>query len=116
YIGLLFFLVFGRARLPRSRRIKQREINAYILDTTEGIERVRRDPPWPPWLEPVVQLNRTLGSMPLVGGHVARACRVLHPVARRHDAAVLRRARRRARPRRHGAGAARPPRQRGLPG
>src|SRR6185312_13140194 len=71
YIGLLFFLVFGRARLPRSRRIKQREINAYILDTTEGIERVRTDPPWPSWLEPVVQLNRNLGSMPLVGGNAA---------------------------------------------
>jgi cardiolipin synthase len=71
YIGILFFLVLGRARLPRARRRKQREINAYILETTEGIERVRRDPPWPPWLEPVVQLNRTLGSMPLVGGNVA---------------------------------------------
>jgi cardiolipin synthase len=71
YIGLLVFLVLGRARLPRKRRRKQREINAYILDTTEGIERVRVDPPWPAWLEPVVQLNRTLGSMPLVGGNVA---------------------------------------------
>jgi cardiolipin synthase A/B len=71
YIGLLFFLVLGRARLPRNRRRKQREINAYILETTEGIERVRADPPWPTWLEPVVQLNRNLGSMPLVGGNVA---------------------------------------------
>jgi cardiolipin synthase A/B len=71
YIGLLFFLVFGRARLPRNRRRKQREINSYILETTEGMERVRTDPPWPVWLEPVVQLNRNLGSMPLVGGNVA---------------------------------------------
>jgi cardiolipin synthase A/B len=71
YIGILFFVVLGRARLPRGRRRKQREINAYILDTTEGIERVRREPPWPPWLEPVVELNRNLGSMPLVGGNVA---------------------------------------------
>lgn len=71
YIGLLFFLVFGRARLPRNRRRKQREINEYILETTEGIERVRADPPWPTWLKPVVQLNRNLGSMPLVGGNVA---------------------------------------------
>jgi cardiolipin synthase A/B len=71
YIGLLFFLVFGRARLPRNRRRKQREINSYILETTEGFERVRTDPPWPTWLEPVVQLNRNLGSMPLVGGNVA---------------------------------------------
>jgi cardiolipin synthase len=71
YVGLLLFLVLGRARLPRNRRRKQREINAYILETTEGIEQVHRDPPWPPWLEPVVRLNRNLGSMPLVGGNVA---------------------------------------------
>ncbi len=71
YIGILFFLVLGRARLPRKRRRKQREINEYILDTTEGIDRVRVDPPWPTWLEPVVELNRNLGSMPLVGGNVA---------------------------------------------
>lgn len=71
YVGILAFLVLGRARLPRNRRRKQREINAYILETTEGIERVHTDPPWPTWLEPVVQLNRNLGSMPLVGGNVA---------------------------------------------
>ncbi|HXR43498.1 MAG TPA: cardiolipin synthase [Pseudolysinimonas sp.] len=71
YIGLIFFLIFGRARLPRNRRRKQREINAYILDTTEGIDRVKRDAPWPPWLKPVVELNRRLGSMPLVGGNAA---------------------------------------------
>lgn len=71
YIGLLVFLVLGRARLPRGRRRKQLEINDYILDTTEGFDRVKLDPPWPPWLEPVVELNRNLGSMPLVGGNVA---------------------------------------------
>jgi cardiolipin synthase len=72
YLGLLLFLVVGRARLPRRRRHKQREINAYILATTEGFDRVERDPPWPSWLEPIVELNRTLGSMPLVGGNSAR--------------------------------------------
>jgi cardiolipin synthase len=71
YVGLLAFLVLGRARLPRARRRKQREINQYILDTTEGMDRVRADPPWPSWLEPVVHLNRNLGSMPLVGGNAA---------------------------------------------
>ncbi len=71
YIGIILFGMFGRARLPRNRRRRQREVNDYILDTTEGFDRVRRDPPWPPWLEPVVELNRKLGAMPLVGGNDA---------------------------------------------
>jgi len=71
YLGILFFLLFGSARLPRNRRRKQREINEYILETTEGIELVQKDPAWPPWLEPLVELNRTLGAMPLVGGNSA---------------------------------------------
>jgi cardiolipin synthase len=72
YIGIILFLMFGRARLPRNRRRRQREVNDYILETTEGFDRVRRDPPWPSWLEPVVELNRKLGAMPLVGGNEAR--------------------------------------------
>jgi len=72
YVGIILFLILGRARLPRARRRKQREINQYILDTTEGFDRVKRDPPWPPWLEPIVELNRKLGSMPLVGGNSAQ--------------------------------------------
>lgn len=72
YVGIILFLILGRARLPRARRRKQLEINEYILDTTEGFDRVKRDPPWPPWLEPIVELNRTLGSMPLVGGNSAQ--------------------------------------------
>lgn len=71
YLGLLLFLLFGRARLPRNRRRRQREVNDYILETTEGFDKVKRDPPWPPWLEPIVELNRKLGSMPLVGGNNA---------------------------------------------
>ncbi|WP_210413914.1 cardiolipin synthase [Protaetiibacter larvae] len=72
YLGVLLFLVFGSARLPRGRRRKQRQVNEYILETTEGIELVQKDPSWPSWLEPLVELNRTLGAMPLVGGNSAR--------------------------------------------
>lgn len=72
YVGIVLFLLFGRARLPRNRRRRQREVNEYILETTEGFDRVKRDPPWPPWLEPIVELNRKLGSMPLVGGNTAQ--------------------------------------------
>ncbi|WP_374009524.1 cardiolipin synthase [Leifsonia sp. LS-T14] len=71
YIGILFFLLIGSYKLPKSRRQKQEEINRFIIDSTEGIERVRRDHPWPPWLEGVVELNRNLGAMPLVGGNRA---------------------------------------------
>ncbi|PYY48549.1 cardiolipin synthase [Curtobacterium sp. MCLR17_043] len=71
YIGFIVFLVIGSTKLPRARREKQTEINAYILEQTEGIERVRRDHPWPAWLESVTRLNRQLGAMPLVGGNSA---------------------------------------------
>ena len=70
--GIIVFLLFGSRRLPRSRRKKQREINQYILETTEGIDEVSRDNPWPLWLEPIVELNRKLGAMPLVGGNTAQ--------------------------------------------
>lgn len=71
YIGVLFFLLIGSYKLPKRRREKQAEINRFIIESTDGIERVRRDHPWPPWLESVVQLNRNLGAMPLVGGNSA---------------------------------------------
>lgn len=71
YFGILFFLLIGSYKLPKSRRKKQDEINRFIIDSTEGMERVRRDHPWPPWLEGVVELNRKLGAMPLVGGNRA---------------------------------------------
>ncbi|HEY0249211.1 MAG TPA: cardiolipin synthase [Gryllotalpicola sp.] len=69
YLGLLVFLLIGSYKLPKHRRAKQQQINQFILDSTEGIERVRRDHPWPPWLEQIVALNRNLGAMPLVGGN-----------------------------------------------
>ena len=71
YVGIILFLLIGNTRLPKSRRDKQREINEYILETTEGMDEVKRDPPFPTWLDPIVELNRTLGSMPLVGGNTA---------------------------------------------
>ena len=70
--GLVLFLLFGNRRLPRSRRRKQREINTYIMETTDGMEQVKRDHAWPTWLEPIVELNRKLGAMPLVGGNNAK--------------------------------------------
>jgi len=72
YVGIILFLLVGSTKLPKKRREKQREINAYILETTEGMDRVTRDATFPSWLQPIVELNRTLGSMPLVGGNTAK--------------------------------------------
>ena len=72
YLGVLAFLLIGSPKLPRARRRKQREINQLILDSTKGMDLVATDHPWPSWLSSVVELNRTLGSMPLVGGNCAR--------------------------------------------
>lgn len=71
FFGVLLFLVIGSYKLPKDRREKQREINRFIIESTEGIEKVSREHPWPPWLESVVNLNRNLGAMPLVGGNSA---------------------------------------------
>ena len=71
YIGALLFLLIGYRTLPKKRLAKQDEINQFIIDSTDGMERVRRDHPWPGWLESVVELNRNLGAMPLVGDNNA---------------------------------------------
>ena len=71
YVGLLFFLLIGSSKLPKSRRLKQAQINTFILESTVGMDLVLREHPWPKWLGSVVQLNRTLGAMPLVGGNSA---------------------------------------------
>ena len=71
YIGILLFLLIGSRTLPKRRLEMQAQINEFILDSTDGMELVVRDRPWPPWLESVVELNRNLGSMPLVGDNSA---------------------------------------------
>ena len=72
YFGVLLFLLIGSTKLPKKRREKQREISAYIFEITEDLDQSSLDPDAPGWLQPVVELNRTLGSMPLVGGNQAK--------------------------------------------
>jgi cardiolipin synthase len=71
YIGVILFLLIGSPRLGRKRRRRQREINQFILDSTEGFDKVKHSKTWPAWLDRVVELNRNLGAMPLVGGNSA---------------------------------------------
>ncbi|NYF08926.1 cardiolipin synthase [Leifsonia sp. AK011] len=71
YVGIILFLLLGSRKLPRKRRKRQSQINKYILETTDGIDKVTTHSEWPDWLPPIVELNRTLGAMPLVGGNSA---------------------------------------------
>ncbi|MDH6532253.1 cardiolipin synthase [Aurantimicrobium minutum] len=71
YIGVILFLLIGSPRLGRKRRRRQAEINQFIIDSTEGIDKVAHSASWPAWLDSIVELNRNLGAMPLVGGNTA---------------------------------------------
>ena len=71
YLGVLAFLLIGSYKLPKKRRDKQQAINTFIVESTEGIDRVQKDDDRPDWLESVAELNRNLGAMPLVGGNLA---------------------------------------------
>ena len=70
-IGLALFILFGSRRVPRRRRERQAEVDRYIRESTDGIDELARLDSGPDWLPPIVELNRRLGAMPLVGGNRA---------------------------------------------
>ncbi|MET1052615.1 MAG: cardiolipin synthase [Mycetocola sp.] len=69
YLGALAFLLVGIGRLPRSRRDKQVEVDALVMERTPGLEQVGHRDEWPTWLGSAARLNRTLGALPMVGGN-----------------------------------------------
>ncbi|MFC5929484.1 cardiolipin synthase [Cryobacterium melibiosiphilum] len=71
YLGVFLFMLIGYRTLPKKRLAQQQLINRFILESTEGVELVRHEEVWPGWLESVVELNRNLGAMPLVGDNTA---------------------------------------------
>ncbi|WP_415077336.1 cardiolipin synthase [Microbacterium sp.] len=72
FVGVLLFLVIGTPRLPRTRRRKQRAINDYIEDTSEGLDFGTPQPGASAWFTSLVALNRNLGALPLAGDNLAR--------------------------------------------
>ncbi|MEL5991820.1 cardiolipin synthase [Microbacterium phosphatis] len=70
--GLLLFLLIGNPRLPRHRRVRQREINQYIRDARSHLERGSLRPNEPAWFTSLVRMNRELGAMPLTGDNGAQ--------------------------------------------
>jgi cardiolipin synthase len=75
YLGLLLFLVAGRARLPRERRRKQAQVDALIRRASAQFDQSAELESWPAHFRSSVTLNKTLGSIPLVRGNAAK----LHP-------------------------------------
>lgn len=71
YVGAILFLLFGSRRVPRRRRQRQAQIDATIREATEGVDLLTAESGWPEWLRPIVELNRNLGAMPMVGGNAA---------------------------------------------
>ncbi len=71
YVGVIFFLLIGSPRLGRKRRAKQDEINSFIKRSTADVEFRKNMPTKPDWLAPIIELNRTLGAMPVIGDNSA---------------------------------------------
>ncbi|WP_147918332.1 cardiolipin synthase [Ruania zhangjianzhongii] len=66
-LGVIAYLLIGTAKLPQDRRDKQQFVTEQILARTPGdLDQLLHSSPWPDWLPTVVQLNRTLGSLPML--------------------------------------------------
>ncbi|TFW00208.1 cardiolipin synthase [Leifsonia flava] len=72
YIGVLLFLLIGNPKLPRKRRAKQKEMDAFIRANTDVPEGRQANEQWPAWFGSIVELNSNLSAMPMVDGNSAR--------------------------------------------
>jgi cardiolipin synthase len=70
-LGILVFLLIGNPKLPRARRRKQDQINAYIAKTAEGLYLGSLRPDPPRWYPPLVKMNDALGAPPQSGDNDA---------------------------------------------
>ncbi|MGM7668000.1 cardiolipin synthase [Microbacterium sp. A93] len=71
YVGVILFLVIGNPRLPRARRRKQDQINAYIAETSHQLHFGTLRPNAPEWFAPLVTMNQALGALPISGDNGA---------------------------------------------
>lgn len=71
YVGVILFLVIGNPRLPRARRRKQDQINAYISETSDQLHFGTLRPNAPEWFASLVTMNQNLGALPISGDNGA---------------------------------------------
>jgi cardiolipin synthase len=71
YLGILFYLLLGSAKLPKKRRAKQAQINRVIEARLPTVDPVTDRTSWPAWFENLTAQNQRLGAVPIVGGNSA---------------------------------------------
>ena len=68
-LGLILFLLFGNFRLSRRRRAQQDAINTRIRAGTSELQAVESRYGGPEWVASAAELNKKLGSLPMVDGN-----------------------------------------------
>lgn len=68
-VGFVLFLLFGNFRLSRRRREQQEEVNERVRAGTSALTDVVSKYSGPEWVTSAGELNRRLGSLPMVDGN-----------------------------------------------
>jgi cardiolipin synthase len=67
-VGLVLFLLFGNFRLSRKRRAQQDAVNTRVRAGTSDLAMLESGYEGPEWVSSAAELNKTLGSLPMVDG------------------------------------------------
>ncbi|MGY2744818.1 cardiolipin synthase [Pseudarthrobacter sp. O4] len=68
-LGLVLFLLFGNFRLSRKRRAQQEAVNIRVRAGTSELASLESHYDGPEWVASAAELNKTLGSLPMVDGN-----------------------------------------------
>ena len=68
-LGLVLFLLFGNFRLSRRRRAQQEAVNTRVRAGTSELAAAESRYAGPEWVASAAELNKTLGSLPMVDGN-----------------------------------------------
>ena len=69
FVGIVLFLLFGNFQLSSRRRAQQEQVNDRVRAGISALSDVESDYPGPEWVKSAAELNRTLGSLPMVDGN-----------------------------------------------
>ncbi|MFP5311826.1 MAG: phospholipase D-like domain-containing protein, partial [Actinomycetes bacterium] len=69
FVGIVLFLLFGNFRLSSRRRGQQQQVNERVRAGITALSDAESDYPGPEWVKSAAELNRTLGSLPMVDGN-----------------------------------------------
>jgi len=71
FVGILFFLVIGRAKLPKKRLELQKTVDGMIAEGAAGLRLTPRRSTWPRWFDTLVGQNERLTRIPPSDGNTA---------------------------------------------